>query len=816
LIKVQTLHIEHFRGIRNLRLSVDGENLAVRGPNGSGKSGIVDAIEFALTGNITRLTGTGSGAVSIRTHAPHVDCKDNPEKAKVTLGLTLPSGTKFTLERNVASPSRPTVDPDSDETRAALKYILTHPEFSLSRREILKFVLTEAGKRAKEIQALLKLEAIDKNRAAFQTASNAATRDASSAENVLTTARTNLISHLKISELTQETVLSAVNDRRTVLGLKTYGELTADIKVSDGITSESSDPKKKIPRTDAIAKADRILAFVEGTLTKETPQTKSALDAVSRLESQPDLLSSLSRQTLFETGVELVIDSACPLCDDEWDQNKLLAHLRAKIEKNKSAVSVKTAINTGLETRMTLIRTIGHELEQLSKYATTLGLDSDAKTILEGQSTLQEIEKNLNQSIDYLEKTKTALRNPGTLLPDVLAVAIQNLKTELSTLPDLSSAEAAKQFLTIADERLESYRKAKSDYEMHKKRAAAAAALLKHFTESSEQKLSTLYDDVESDFAKFYRDLNNDDEGGFSARLEPQEGALNFEVDFHGRGKFPPNAYHSEGHQDGMGLCLYFALSKKLLGASFSLCLLDDVLMSVDAGHRREVCKLLRAEFPKTQFILTTHDEVWSKQLTLEGIVKGKNLLQFRKWTVDDGPAAWDFGEVWNEIETDLSGNDVSAASQGLRRYMEFLMSELAFKLRAVIEARPGATYDLGELMPAVAARYKDLLRRAKAAANSWNQQDVVTSVAALDDRFGRKYSATNAEQWAVNAAVHYNEWANLSPTDFRDVLKCFRELIDELKCTACEGWFYASPLKGALDTVKCDCGQTSLNLKTR
>ena len=54
---------------------------------------------------------------------------------------------------------------------------------------------------------------------------------------------------------------------------------------------------------------------------------------------------------------------------------------------------------------------------------------------------------------------------------------------------------------------------------------------------------------------------------------------------------FPTGAYHSEGHQDGMGLCLYLALMKHISGKGFTLAVLDDVLMSVDSGHRREFAR---------------------------------------------------------------------------------------------------------------------------------------------------------------------------------------------------------------------------------
>ena len=80
-------------------------------------------------------------------------------------------------------------------------------------------------------------------------------------------------------------------------------------------------------------------------------------------------------------------------------------------------------------------------------------------------------------------------------------------------------------------------------------------------------------------------------------QLEPSEGKLDLEVDFYGKGLFPPFAYHSEGHQDGMGVCLYLALMRRVMGSRFTFTVLDDVVMSVDQGHRKQFCALLKARF---------------------------------------------------------------------------------------------------------------------------------------------------------------------------------------------------------------------------
>ena len=73
MIKLETVHIEEIRGIRALDVDLKRKTFAISGPNGSGKSGVIDAIEFGLTGEIKRLTGSGTKGLSLAEHGPHVD-----------------------------------------------------------------------------------------------------------------------------------------------------------------------------------------------------------------------------------------------------------------------------------------------------------------------------------------------------------------------------------------------------------------------------------------------------------------------------------------------------------------------------------------------------------------------------------------------------------------------------------------------------------------------------------------------------------------------------------------------------------------------
>jgi len=103
VIKLEAAHIEEVRGIRKLDIDFRKETFAISGPNGSGKSGVIDAIEFGLTGQIGRLTGRGTGGLSVSEHGPHVDKTKFPDAAFVELRVFLTElGKSVTINRKIS------------------------------------------------------------------------------------------------------------------------------------------------------------------------------------------------------------------------------------------------------------------------------------------------------------------------------------------------------------------------------------------------------------------------------------------------------------------------------------------------------------------------------------------------------------------------------------------------------------------------------------------------------------------------------------------------------------------------------------------
>jgi hypothetical protein len=264
-----------------------------------------------------------------------------------------------------------------------------------------------------------------------------------------------------------------------------------------------------------------------------------------------------------------------------------------------------------------------------------------------------------------------------------------------------------------------------------------------------------------------------------------------------------------------MGLCLYLALMKHTLGDRFTFAVLDDVLMSVDTGHRREVCRLLKKEFPNTQFILTTHDRVWLQYMKTENMISRSQ--SFGGWSVDSGPRVWDDYDIWTEIQGELAKDDVAQAAWLLRRYLEYTAIILADNLRTRIEFRGDGHYDLGDLLPHILKRWQTLLEDGEKSATKWKLDDKKIALAAMRATAKDLVAKTNAEQWAINPSVHFNEWANLQPHEFQEVVDSFKNLLKHLRCDnpACMSYLYVLPHKGQPEEMRCSCGDNSINLKT-
>ncbi|MFJ6531487.1 AAA family ATPase [Microbacterium sp. NPDC091662] len=812
MIHIEQVHIEEFRGIRSLELDLNTRSFVVYGPNGSGKSGVVDAIDFALTGSIARLTGAGTAGVSIQRHGPHVHRRDDPGAAIVSLTVRdVGTGDKTRLTRTVKNPGTLTFDPDTPALRAAVEESLNHPELTLSRRELIKFIVAKPGDRAAEVQALLKLDRVESTRRMLKSAVSKAATEDKVVIGERDTAERAFEQHLGLTTLLSEEVLREINLRRTVLGLALLDDLTLDTDVLSGAdhraktsTLDTEGAKRDLEAlTDALADLGGLMAARDSL--------GSALEAVT---NAPDALDQIRHRALLTAGLAAVETPSCPLCEKEWgSEDDLRAHIQNRLQATQQAEALRAAVENAAEGYARGLRVHRALIESIRHAATELGDPELSHRLDEWTGAIRAAEQLCNSfelaSVDPEKTTRAVFETP-----QAVAGQLSELRVALDAIPDQSREDAARTFLDVAKDRWTRVRLARAKASKTGRVRDATNIVYTAYCDAADNALSALYGAVESDFSRYYQFVNSDDEGNFRAELTPAAGSLDLKVDFYKLGLFPPVAYHSEGHQDGMGICLYLALVKQLLGDKFTFAVLDDVVMSVDANHRRRFAELLQSEFPNVQFIITTHDEVWARQMRSAGLVKTAGMVRFHGWSVDAGPTVGT-GDLWVAIDADLAAGEVSAAAAKLRRALEANAADIAEGLGGAVVYRSDGAYDLSAFLDAAKGRHAKLLSIAAASAQDWKNIAQQQQVEALKARRAEVMPEHDGEVWLLNKLVHNNDWAAATEADLRPVLDAARDFLGLFQCAnpECDSWLYVGRSKGKDETLRCACGNIALNL---
>ena len=814
MIQIKAIHIEEFRGIRELDLSLSRQSFVVFGPNGSGKSGVVDAIDFALTGNVARLTGAGTGGLSVLKHAPHVHHRDNPDAARVSLTIVhVPSGQEAVLTRCVKTADKYVLDPSTPELEGAVAWAALHPEVTLARREVMKYVNAEPGRRAQEVQALLKLDRVDETRRLLRTALTQTSKAAAEATSEVTGAEDAMRCHLDLTTLSVQEMIDEINKHRELLGLDPLATITDQTSLNEGL---SSDDNISFNRVSAM----RDVTAMNGATTPSKTMIEAADDlaaALRRLEADPSILDALRHRQLVEVGLPLT-GSACPLCDQGWQgEGSLSDHLNAKLARSQAAADLQHSMRTATDRVTAELRSVRGLIQASQPHAVSLRMNTLHADLGSWATDLTTLETQLD-SLDTARQQIDRLTGDLLSVPTAVCTGLTELQAAVEALPDQTATKTAESFLTVAEER---WRRVRQGRAVHAKAASAnatAQTVYDTFNEVADAALTALYKSVEDDFSNYYRQINSDDESSFKAGLAPTAGKLGLAVDFYGLGMFPPMAYHSEGHQDGMGVCLYLALIDQLLKSDFRLAVLDDVVTSVDANHRRQFCKLLKDVFPDVQFIITTHDEVWARQMQSSGLVGRRSLARFHGWTVDGGPVYGQGADIWSQIEADLASDNVPGAAHKLRRNLEAELSDIAADLQGQVVFRPDNSYDLGAFLSAVKGRHGELLKKASSSANSWNNEAAKAQVEALKARRAEAISEQDGENWAINKLVYNNDWATMSKADFEPVVDACKKFLDLFTCNNadCGAWIEVEGMPGNETGLRCPCGTYNLNLRKK
>ncbi len=532
--------------------------------------------------------------------------------------------------------------------------------------------------------------------------------------------------------------------------------------------------------------------------TKAIRSDEEALRALDVLELIQD-----GRQFLDEEG------NRCPLCLTEWNAEELkllLAEREEKASKANEKMEELDSLRSKALNLLTKVRTaIDSLINVLSQHE-----DFETENLKEFLDELEAYECKLEDDVVEelpFEDSTLEERREALSLEDAVDY-IYEMRSRAEYLPDLEELQDAWDVLNSAYENFQELDQLETESKEYREAANQMDEVKKEFINARDNVLNEIYEAITEQFKKYYRAIHGEEEE-FSPEISPTETGLDIQVGFHGRGKHPPHALHSEGHQDSMGLCLYLALCDYLEGGDLPLIMLDDVVMSIDAEHRRPLANLLKDEISSDfQLLITTHDELWYRHLKTVGVLSRSNTIKFSNWSLEYGPQILgQSGDEWDRIEELINEGDVQGAASRLRHTAEWFLREACHQMGAHIKFKSNSRWTLGDFKDPAKSRFKELLKKAKQAGQYWNND--ISDINDLDDERSDVYSQFQREEGAVNPNVHYNEdeWATFTATELRPVVDSFKQLYDLFWCSNCNSCLSVVEDEHEEVQLKCRCG---------
>lgn len=707
-VKIKTINIHAFRGIPDLEIQLDGKNLLLRGENGTGKSSIVEAIEFFFTGKISHLEGIRG--LSLQRHGPHV----NYEANDVNVGLTFNPGS-VSLNRTFESSFSP------PEQFKEYFEITQKGVFILRRSQILTFIMSNPADRFRAIGSIIGIEPLDAIELEMMRVRDNLKGEIDFKEDKINELISNLSTIIEKDITKVEDILPALNEMLQEANLP----LIKSLKDVDKHAEEMLKTVKKAESIDRIGvlnevfettKTELISKEVIGELNDFNNKVKNLLQEDIRLElSVADLLES-GRKVIEEKEMDI-----CPLCEQRIDRESLIIKIDNRLRTLRNLSKKASEVRTMYVPLINKFNEIADKVDAIISK-------------IESFPELAEEKRKSIEKIDFLKEFVphiTSAKNLKDMIPvqvfDKQKDEINGVWTSISkkcnqVLDTIGLTENEKKVLDVVRlieqtrSKTTELSKTQAELKICQYRFDLAEKIFSTFSETKKTKIQEIYNSIQGNIQSFYSSLHPNE---LHKNIEltvalGRRASTELRMESFGREGEDPRALTSEGHLDSLGLCIFLGFVKKF-NEGCSLIVLDDVVSTVDAKHRENICKLLFEEFRDQQLIITTQDEIWYEQLHasqrvygMEGDFKNKVITN---WCVERGPTIRPYKIRWERIQEKINSGDKPGAGNEGRQYLEWVLEKICKVTQASGPIRSSGLYEVEELLIAAKKRVERLIK---------------------------------------------------------------------------------------------------------
>jgi len=667
------------------------KSLAIFAPNAKGKSSLVDAFEFFFSkdGTLKRLGLRRIGTQAGREALEHYESKDKNIPSNISLSF-IQSNNTFGDTRIVSSINQE-LPLSAEKLLDSIKV-----EFIIRGYELRRFVEDQTPQeRYQEVSEWFSLSSLtniqSKIRELRLKINNEITDDRARKERIKDLKR---ITNNLINDWDEQDIIKWINDV-VLKPLKvdlSFNELDKNSKAYQKLKKEKENEEQRIGISSLRQLCDKIKElYSESTMSPDgSIQPESGLivtvskyiSEASKAHNKKQEEQSKSEKVLFEKVWEkakeifendsIIIDN-CPICNTPLEKTELrsreqiILHINneiaalesfSKAEKklsdaskkvNQEIVKIKTAFSN-LKTALNLSNII-IEQDSFNKYQDSLDLwevnqpipdDNKVKTLLKSHLNSFQLKISEIEEIQGEHTFSNALSKVNEIVElKIKLEEIDNINFELQKLHDLIL-----------------------DYE-------------KYLVEHIRGFIQSLIDTLKNDVNDLYSAVHPSEESAPSIRLElakeTRQTYLNLLIDFSpNRQGVVPSGYLSDSQLHTLALSLRLA-AIRLFNKNAPIIILDDVVTSYDADHRKAIAAMFEKYFKEYQIIIVTHDERFF--LYLKDHLPQTNWIFKRIINLEDdfGPRFHDHKISDSLIEDKLNSGE-SAANEMRQAEEEWLL----------------------------------------------------------------------------------------------------------------------------------------------
>lgn len=616
MTKVRKIAISHFRGARfelPLDFSKKTKSVAIFGENASGKSTITDALEWFVHDRVEHLWREDCKQESLR----NVLSDDQPSSVELVFDGTDRKGTK------VLSAALKTSTTYADDNVEQLIDDMTSDNIILRHADIVNFLDKTKGGKREAIADIIGYSEITKFRNILLQTKNQLEKESeyTTAKQQIQRLQSGMIEELGQVVPSRKEFFSVAEDIVKSFDLKTqvtdeqsYAQTLEDLR-------GRGSSEQKILLAQRLAQLEKACADLVADIDQLSEDAEAFTGKYNAIAKESENVTKLRLNDFLTRGKAVLddkvfTDAQCPFCLSPYE----LSQLQEEVIKRLKALEVlqeqldetgvlkdalgESVTNAGVKTRA--ISETYSDLEgysslteaaetarlKLRTFLTDLKSAFDEKKVFEAPADFDADLKVLREESEKAAKlaNETAMKLQLTELEAKVAAALTKLKIVSDQVTDF-----------------ETYQKIQGAYEAQ---IITLSSMLEAFIKVQNGALQAVLDTISADVGNFYTALHpKESVDNVRLTMVGDEG-VEFHYAFHGKPTQPPRKYLSESHLNSLGVVLFLA-NARIFNKHAKFLVLDDIVTSFDASHRRRLLRLLRDEFADWQIIILTHENIW-------------------------------------------------------------------------------------------------------------------------------------------------------------------------------------------------------------